>query len=223
MALAGRSNLAMPEDPSNSVSEPEEGRPDEDSEVEIAELLRRADLWAANGLAGLLGERLRSLREEHGFSQEELAELAGISTSLLDGIERGDERVGADLLGRIAASLGLDALQLFGELPLTDREYSTAGSLWNKQVEEGVPSFEELEALGLIGPGKDLVEWEVVHNIPERRARLFQAAGFDAEEALRWEEEAEDSWGADAYDNGSPLDQVLRAMVISRAEKDSRG
>ncbi len=213
----------MPEDPSNSVSEPEEGRPDEDSEVEIAELLRRADLWAANGLAGLLGERLRSLREEHGFSQEELAELAGISTSLLDGIERGDERVGADLLGRIAASLGLDALQLFGELPLTDREYSTAGSLWNKQVEEGVPSFEELEALGLIGPGKDLVEWEVVHNIPERRARLFQAAGFDAEEALRWEEEAEDSWGADAYDNGSPLDQVLRAMVISRAEKDSRG
>lgn len=60
MALAGRSNLAMPEDPSNSVSEPEEGRPDEDSEVEIAELLRRADLWAANGLAGLLGERLRS-------------------------------------------------------------------------------------------------------------------------------------------------------------------
>ncbi len=213
----------MPEDPSNSVSEPEEGRPDEDSEVEIAELLRRADLCAANGLAGLLGERLRSLREEHGFSQEELAELAGISTSLLDGIERGDERVGADLLGRIAASLGLDALQLFGELPLTDREYSTAGSLWNKQVEEGVPSFEELEALGLIGPGKDLVEWEVVHNIPERRARLFQAAGFDAEEALRWEEEAEDSWGADAYDNGSPLDQVLRAMVISRAEKDSRG
>jgi len=176
---------------------------------DYAAMARMLDLWAAKGLGGLLGERIRQQREEDGFSQERLALSLGITPGLLEGIERGEERVGVDLLGRIVDMLTFDVPMLFGDLPMTEAEFRTAGKLWSRQQEQETPSFEELDESGAIDPGYDLVEWDIVYGIPERRARMYQTVGFEVAAARRWEEDAD----ADV------LDQTLRALVAANSER----
>jgi transcriptional regulator with XRE-family HTH domain len=52
-----------------------------------------------------IGQRIRSCRLRTKTSQEKLAELAGISTSFLGGIERGEEILSLETLFRIANAL----------------------------------------------------------------------------------------------------------------------
>src|ERR1051325_8443934 len=44
------------------------------------------------GLAGAFGVRLRALREKSGFTQEELATIAGLSVHAVSALERGERR-----------------------------------------------------------------------------------------------------------------------------------
>jgi DNA-binding XRE family transcriptional regulator len=53
-----------------------------------------------------LGERIKRLRTEQGFTQEQLAERVGITKSNICNIEAGKYSVGFDILYKIATALG---------------------------------------------------------------------------------------------------------------------
>ena len=53
-----------------------------------------------------IGQIIRSLREEKGWSQEKLAFDAGLETSHLSRIERGERRLAIEALEMLAAALG---------------------------------------------------------------------------------------------------------------------
>ncbi len=53
----------------------------------------------------VVGKNIRKLRESKGYSQEELAEKAGLKRSYLGHIERGDRNVTLTSLNQIAGAL----------------------------------------------------------------------------------------------------------------------
>ena len=61
----------------------------------------------------LVGMRIKSLRRGRGYSQERLAEVAGINAKYLSSIERGEENPTLDLLVRLAQSLKVDMHEMF--------------------------------------------------------------------------------------------------------------
>jgi DNA-binding XRE family transcriptional regulator len=61
------------------------------------------------------GARLRTLREERGLSQSDLAERAGIATATVAAVERGEHPSQIELLHTILAALGGTASDLFAE------------------------------------------------------------------------------------------------------------
>lgn len=52
------------------------------------------------------GKRIASIREEKNMSQQELAELTGITQSNISRIEQGKYSVGFDILVKIAGAMG---------------------------------------------------------------------------------------------------------------------
>lgn len=60
----------------------------------------------------LLGEAVRARRKKAGFSQEKLAEKAGLSTVFISRVERGKESPSIDSLVKIAHALGAKASDL---------------------------------------------------------------------------------------------------------------
>lgn len=61
------------------------------------------------------GRRVRALRDERGWSQEVLAEKAGIHRTYVGGIERGLRNIALVNIARIAKAFGLTLSQLFAE------------------------------------------------------------------------------------------------------------
>lgn len=55
-----------------------------------------------------LGHAVRTLRLERGFSQEQLAELSGLSARYISDIERGMRNVGMVNVDRLARALSVD-------------------------------------------------------------------------------------------------------------------
>ena len=55
----------------------------------------------------MAGKNIRTLRESKGYSQEELAEKAGLKRSYMGHIERGDKNVTLTTLRRIAIALNV--------------------------------------------------------------------------------------------------------------------
>ena len=62
-----------------------------------------------------LGSRLRQLRARQGFSQTDLAELAGVDRSFLAEVESGRHSPRVDWLHDVAAALGVHIVELFTE------------------------------------------------------------------------------------------------------------
>ena len=52
-----------------------------------------------------LGERIRQLRSDQGFSQEDFAHKVGLDRTYIGGVERGERNVSLDNIHRIAAAL----------------------------------------------------------------------------------------------------------------------
>ena len=63
-------------------------------------------------LRAAFGRRVRELRKEHGFSQEELAHRAGLHYTYVGGIERGERNPALVNIGKIAAALGISVAEL---------------------------------------------------------------------------------------------------------------
>lgn len=65
----------------------------------------------------VLGENVRRLRERRGWTQDQLAEQAGLHYTYVSGIERGRRNVTIDVLARIASALRVRPPDLLRELP----------------------------------------------------------------------------------------------------------
>ncbi|GJF01698.1 helix-turn-helix domain-containing protein [Pseudonocardia sp. D17] len=59
------------------------------------------------------GARVRALRETRGFSQETLAECAGIHRTYVGSVERGERNVALDNIHALADALGVSVRELF--------------------------------------------------------------------------------------------------------------
>jgi transcriptional regulator with XRE-family HTH domain len=65
----------------------------------------------------LFGKALRALREERGYSQEELAERAGLHRNYVGGVERGERNVALENIVKLAGALSVRTKDLFESLP----------------------------------------------------------------------------------------------------------
>ena len=63
----------------------------------------------------LIAERVRELRKQHGHSLEALAQLSGVSRSMISLIERGETSATAAVLGKLAQALQVPLAFLFEE------------------------------------------------------------------------------------------------------------
>ncbi|HBO44934.1 MAG TPA: XRE family transcriptional regulator [Planctomycetaceae bacterium] len=61
----------------------------------------------------LFGGRVRQLRLERGWSQEELADFAHLDRSYIGGVERGERNVSITNICKIAQALGVSPTILF--------------------------------------------------------------------------------------------------------------
>lgn len=60
-----------------------------------------------------IGQRIRQLRQDRGFSQEDFAAEVGLDRSYMGGIERGERNIAVLNLVRIAKTLGIEVGDLF--------------------------------------------------------------------------------------------------------------
>lgn len=58
------------------------------------------------------GNRVRSVRQNLGLSQEDLAHRAGLDRTYVGSVERGERNVSLDNIHRLARALGCDAREL---------------------------------------------------------------------------------------------------------------
>jgi transcriptional regulator with XRE-family HTH domain len=63
------------------------------------------------------GKAVRALREERGYSQEELAERAGLHRNYVGGVERGERNVALENIVKLASALSVRTRDLFDSLP----------------------------------------------------------------------------------------------------------
>jgi transcriptional regulator with XRE-family HTH domain len=63
------------------------------------------------------GTALRTLREDRGYSQEALAERAGLHRNYVGGVERGERNVALENIVKLAQALSVRTKDLFETLP----------------------------------------------------------------------------------------------------------
>lgn len=63
-------------------------------------------------LQGLFGRNVRELRADRGFTQEELAHLAGVHVTYLSGVENGRRNVTLSVVERLASALNTTPVEL---------------------------------------------------------------------------------------------------------------
>lgn len=59
------------------------------------------------------GKRVRELRKQRGWSQEEFADKAGLHRTYIGSVERGEQNVSIDNIEKLAKTLGVSIDNLF--------------------------------------------------------------------------------------------------------------
>lgn len=88
----------------------------------------------------LTGERIRILRKERGWSQEELGEKADLHHTYVGAVERGEKNASIDTLDKIAEALGVEMIDLF----TLARKQERIDSLRSHVIEEVMESSPEM-------------------------------------------------------------------------------
>ncbi|MFM9277974.1 helix-turn-helix domain-containing protein [Paenibacillus jiagnxiensis] len=60
-----------------------------------------------------VGNRIRELRKAKGWTQEQLAEAAGLHYSYIGGVERGDRNISLETLEKIVTGLNVPPVEIF--------------------------------------------------------------------------------------------------------------
>lgn len=68
---------------------------------------------ASRSVKSRFGSRLRQLRDQRGYSQEELAERAGLHRNYVGGVERGERNVALENIVKLAKALSVKPGDLF--------------------------------------------------------------------------------------------------------------
>ena len=71
---------------------------------------------ATRSVMSRFGARLRQLRDERGYSQEELAERAGLHRNYVGGVERGERNVALENIVKLAKALAVKPGDLFTDI-----------------------------------------------------------------------------------------------------------
>lgn len=92
-----------------------------------------------------IGNRLKSLREKAGYSQEKLAELMEVSRFQVQKYERGQDMLSAEMLQKAAQALSVAVQEFFVDgddaLPITVEEKLLLDSyraIPNKEIQESI-------------------------------------------------------------------------------------
>ena len=70
---------------------------------------------ATRSVKAQFGSTLRKFRDERGYSQEELAERAGLHRNYIGGVERGERNVALENIVRLAKALSISPRDLFAD------------------------------------------------------------------------------------------------------------
>ena len=60
-----------------------------------------------------VGQKIRELRLQAGYSQEQLASKTGLHRTYISDVERGERNISIENIGKIAKALGVQAYELF--------------------------------------------------------------------------------------------------------------
>ena len=74
------------------------------------------EAFDAKDVAGAFGRRLRELRERHGLTQDRLAKLSGLQSSVIGRLERGRHEPRLSNVLSVARGLGVSPGELLDEL-----------------------------------------------------------------------------------------------------------
>jgi len=77
---------------------------------------------AKDPMLAKLGERLRTHRKEHGWSQEELAFKCGMHRTYIGAVERGEYNLTVLTLHKVTAILGISMSEVLEGLPKRRRK-----------------------------------------------------------------------------------------------------
>jgi transcriptional regulator with XRE-family HTH domain len=70
---------------------------------------------ATRSVKSRFGSTVRKLREERGYSQEELAERARLHRNYVGGVERGERNIALENIVKLAKALSVPPRELFAE------------------------------------------------------------------------------------------------------------
>ena len=93
----------------------------------------------------VIGENIRALRENAGFTQSGLAQFLGIDQSLVARIEKGERSISADMLEKLSPLFGVTVEQIESQ-PVETRKLSIAfrGSEFTVREMEAISAINKI-------------------------------------------------------------------------------
>lgn len=114
------------------------------AEIALTFEIRKKEIVENSKMAinNIIGRNIRTLRENAGYTQSNIAAFMGVDQSLVSKIEKGERALSADMIEKLAALYGVSVDQLENEhVELSKLSYAFRG---------GELSNEEMEAISAI-------------------------------------------------------------------------